>query len=278
VKEKICRLVCVLLLGIVVSFPSMVIAHGGGGGGGGGGGSEDGGAYGTTSGATDEYLMGGGVSWTPNPNGPGARGSSIFSGRPDNIEKGPYQPDVSIEDAEAILLAEYAAGNYTPEELIEQLEWADRVGLNVSDDALQVLDEMAEEMQQLLDLLDEIDKQEAEVSTQETSSTGGAWTEKQQDNAVTFLNIAAGWNKASDFTKQMMTDFLVKHNNRDKRTSQEEMTEKVTEEVKGNDGNKSSVVEQPRDEGSKEEKQSDALEAVSLETMFFVELGLEDLL
>ena len=218
-KEKISILICVLLLGIVVFFPSMVVAHGGGGGGGGGG-SEDGDSFGVSSSATEEYLMGGGVSWTPNPNGPGIRGSSIYDGRPDNIEKGPYQSGWAIEYSEALMFDEDGnlTGRYTPAEVMEQLEWATRVGIKVSDAALLALDQMAEEMQQLLALLDDIEKQEAEdnkqggevekrgdeVNAQDTSSGGNTWTEEQQDKAVSILNLVNAYNKADPSDKKFM--------------------------------------------------------------------------
>ena len=139
-KKTICKLIYVFFLGAFVLCPSMVVGHGGGGG---GGGSEDGDdVFGGSSSVTEEYLMGGGVSWDPNPNGPGIRGSSVYSGRPENIEKGPYQSGTAIEDAEGALLAGYQSGNYTAAEVQEQLAWAVRVGIKISMAAQNVLDQI----------------------------------------------------------------------------------------------------------------------------------------
>jgi len=175
VKKTICNLIFVFLFGSFVFCPDMAVAHGGGGGGDGGGGD----GADTFSNSGGNYLMGGGVSWDPNPNGPGIRGSSIYDGRPPNIEKGPYQPGTSVEDAEALLLAGYQSGMYTAEELLEQLEWADRVGITISEAAVQTLDQMAVELQQLLD---EIDKQEKkEKDDLKTSSTQNNSTKSKEE-------------------------------------------------------------------------------------------------
>jgi hypothetical protein len=81
----------------------------------------------------------GGVSWAPNPNGADVVGSSIWDGRPANIEHGPYQPDKAVEDAEAELLSGFQSGNYTAQDVKEQLDWAQRVGIKISPQAVKVL-------------------------------------------------------------------------------------------------------------------------------------------
>ncbi len=140
-KKTTCNLIFAFLLGLLMFCPATIFAHGGGGG---GGGSEDGDGMNAASPPADDYFgsMGGGVSWEPNPNGPGILGSSVYDGRPANIEKGPYQSGTAIEDAEALLLWGYAAGNYTADEVKEQLAWAERVGLTISDKAQQTLEQI----------------------------------------------------------------------------------------------------------------------------------------
>lgn len=195
-KKTICKYICVFLLGIFVFCPSMVIAHGGGG----GGGSEDGGAdnfFSGSSSSTSEDFFAGGVSWTPNPNGPGVRGSSIYNGRPPNIEKGPYQSGTAVEDAEALLLAGYQAGNYTADELLEQLEWADRVGIPISEAASQTLDQMAVEIQQILE---QIEKQEKKEKGDE---------DEDADKFGNWLNIVHTYTTGSREDKENLADIVI---------------------------------------------------------------------
>ncbi len=139
-KKTICNLIWVLLFGSFVFCPAMAVAHGGGGGGDGGGGD----AADAYSNSSEDYLMGGGVSWFPNPNGSATGGSSVYDGRKENIEKGPYQSGWSVEDAEAYLLHGWTDkdgnhGSYTPEFVLEQLEWAEGVGIKLSAEAVLLL-------------------------------------------------------------------------------------------------------------------------------------------
>jgi len=178
VKKAICNLVHVCFLGALIFCPTISLATGGGG----GGGNDKDNIFNNPS--APEYFgsMGGGVSWTPNPNGPGVFGSSIYDGRPENIEKGPYQSGTAIEDAEALLLAGYVAGNYTPQDVKEQLAWADKVGLTISDKA-----------QNTLDLINKPQKEPAKVSKS---------APPKDDKFVLILNIAAAIGKKSKENKK----------------------------------------------------------------------------
>lgn len=178
-KKAICNLVHVCFLGALILCPTISLAHGGDGG---GGGNDRDNIFDNPS--ASEYFgsMGGGVSWTPNPNGPGVFGSSIYDGRPENIEKGPYQSGTAIEDAEALLLAGYVAGNYTPQDVKEQLAWAEKVGLTISDKA-----------QNTLDLINKPKKEPAKVSKSAS---------QKEDKFDLFLKIAAAIGKKSTDNKK----------------------------------------------------------------------------
>jgi hypothetical protein len=107
--------------------PNSAFAYGGGGG---GGGSD-----------SEEFSSGGGaVSWSKNPNGLDVMGSSIWHGRPENLRKGPYQPGTAVEDAEQDLLDGFKNKEYTKEEVKENLLWAKKAGIHISNEAQQVLD------------------------------------------------------------------------------------------------------------------------------------------
>ena len=189
--QKITRnFVYVFLMGFLVFCPVTIFAHGGGGG---GGGSEDGSAMNDLSPPADDYFgsMGGGVSWEPNPNGPGILGSSIYDGRPANIEKGPYQSGIAIEDAEALLLWGYHAGNYTPNEVKEQLAWAVKVGLNISKDA-----------QATLDLINNPFPVPAKVSKPASPPPKKSLTSREEDNIDLLLQIAVAFGKKSTENKK----------------------------------------------------------------------------
>jgi hypothetical protein len=105
-----------LVLTIVLVVPSQsVLAYGGGGGGAGGAGA----------GAEDHEHASGGVSWTPNPNGEGVIGSSVWRGpRP----AGPFQADKSIQDALDDLVRGMGS-EFTDEQVKANMEWAQRAGV-----------------------------------------------------------------------------------------------------------------------------------------------------
>jgi hypothetical protein len=109
--------------------PNSAFAYGGGGGS--GGGSSD----------SEEFSSGGGaISWSKNPNGLDVMGSSIWHGQPENLKKGPYQPGTAVEDAEQDLLDGFKNKEYTKEEVKENLLWAKKAGIHISNEAQQVLD------------------------------------------------------------------------------------------------------------------------------------------
>ncbi|MBN2516173.1 MAG: hypothetical protein JXC33_09095 [Deltaproteobacteria bacterium] len=121
----------VVMIVVVVSFVlpwNSAVAYGGGGGSGG------------VSQAGDSSFGGGAVSWSSNPNGLDVMGSSIWHGRPENLEKGPYQPGKAVEDAEQDLLNGFKRGEYTKEEVKENLLWAKKAGIHISNEAQKVLD------------------------------------------------------------------------------------------------------------------------------------------
>jgi len=124
------KIVFIGLLLVCFCVPSTVVGYGGGG------------SEGTDAFASMEPQASGGVSWAPNPNGSDVMGSSIWDGRPESIQQGPYQPDKAVQDAEAELLEGLKDGNYTPAQVKEQLEWAQRVGIKLSPGALQALDKI----------------------------------------------------------------------------------------------------------------------------------------
>lgn len=137
-KKTICKLIHIFLLGAFVFCPALALAHGGGGGGGGGGDDAASEAFNSDSNSGDSYLMGGGVTWNPNPNDRDGMRGSIYDGRDANIEKGPFIPERAVEDAIGYLLAGGFTdkdGNYTKytnEEVLDQLEWAESVGITLS--------------------------------------------------------------------------------------------------------------------------------------------------
>jgi len=99
-----------------------------------------GGSGGGVSQAEDSSFGGGAVSWSENPNGLDVMGSSIWHGRPESLEKGPYQPGKAVEDAEQDLLDGFKRGEYTKEEVKENLLWAIKAGIHISNEAQGVLD------------------------------------------------------------------------------------------------------------------------------------------
>jgi len=124
------RTIKVIMIAVAVGlmFPwNAAFAYGGGNGSG-------------TSQPEDNSFSGGAVSWSKNPNGLAVMGSSIWHGRPESLEKGPYQPGKAVEDAEQDLLDGFKNKEYTREEVQENLLWAKRVGIHISNEAQQVLD------------------------------------------------------------------------------------------------------------------------------------------
>jgi hypothetical protein len=121
-----------VIIALAISFylPGFCFAYGGGEGG--------------ESGSSDEIEMlhehaGGGVTWTENPNGADVIGSSVWNGRPAEIERGPYQRGTAVEDAEQALLDGLKTGLYTEEEVKANLEWAVRVNIGISNEAKDIL-------------------------------------------------------------------------------------------------------------------------------------------
>jgi len=137
-------------------------------------------AYGGGGGGQEESSFGGGaVSWTKNPNGVDAIGSSIYSGRPADIEKGPYQEDTAVQDAEEALLEGYQQGTYTANEVKANLEWAQRVGIEISDKANDFLTKL---------------KNPPPESTPKSKPTATS-KDKQGDKIAKVINIIADYNK-----------------------------------------------------------------------------------
>ncbi|MBN2515438.1 MAG: hypothetical protein JXC33_05325 [Deltaproteobacteria bacterium] len=127
--EKKFTILLTLLMFLLIPV-TTAYAYGGGGSGGG------------VSQAEDSSFGGGAVSWAPNPNGADVIGSSIWRGRPENIEKGPYQPGKAVEDAEQDLLDGFRSGQYSADEVKANLAWAQRVGISISNEAQQTLDKI----------------------------------------------------------------------------------------------------------------------------------------
>jgi hypothetical protein len=120
--------VVMIVLAVSLLLPwNSAVAYGGGSGGG-------------TSQSDDSSFSGGAVSWSKNPNGLDVMGSSIWHGRPENLRKGPYQPGTAVEDAEQDLLDGFKGGEYTSAEVKENLQWAKKAGIHISNEAQKVLD------------------------------------------------------------------------------------------------------------------------------------------
>ena len=158
----------IFVLCLVLS-PNSAFAYGGGGGA-------------DISQLEDSSFGGGAVSWGSNPNGANVRGSSIWHGRPENIEKGPYQADTAVQDAEQDLLDGFNSGEYTADEVKTNLEWAQNVGIAISDEAQQTLDNIK--------------------NPPKTPGQPGQFTEKQQDKAVKVINYIAGYFELKDKCKE----------------------------------------------------------------------------
>lgn len=170
------RMITVLTFLICLAMPvNSAIAYGGGSGGG-------------TSQSDDSSFSGGAVSWAPNPNGVDVIGSSIWHGRPDNIKKGPYQPDTAVEDAEQDLLDGFKRGEYSADEVKANLEWAQKVGITISDEAQKTLDR--------------IKNPPKTPGKQTTPGQSGQFTTKQQDTAAKVIDVMAEYYKLKDKRKQ----------------------------------------------------------------------------
>ena len=126
-KMRVMKVVMIVLAVSLLLPWNSAFAYGGGSGGG-------------VSQAEDNSFGGGAVSWSSNPNGLDVMGSSIWHGRPENLTKGPYQPDTAVEDAEQDLLDGFKRGEYTSEEVKENLQWAKKAGIHISNEAQKVLD------------------------------------------------------------------------------------------------------------------------------------------
>ncbi len=175
--EKKFTILLTLLMCLLVPV-TLAYSYGGGGGSGGG-----------VSQAEDSSFGGGAVSWAPNPNGADVRGSSIWNGRPENLEKGPYQPDTAVEDAEQDLLDGFRSGQYSADEVKANLEWAQRVGISISNEAQQTLSSIN-------------NPPKTPVKPQPAPAPSGQLTEKEQDNFVKGLNIVNQYYKLKDKRKQ----------------------------------------------------------------------------
>lgn len=151
--------------------------------------SYGGGSGGGTSQSDDSSFGGGAVSWVPNPNGADVRGSSIWHGRPENIKKGPYQPDTAVEDAEQDLLDGFKRGEYSADEVKANLEWAQRVGISISNEAQQTLSSIN-------------NPPKTPVKPQTAPVKSGQFTTKQQNKAVKIINIVNDYYKLKDKRKQ----------------------------------------------------------------------------
>jgi len=177
-KKPTINIILICWLGLCIGLPSIAFGYGGGGGGGGGGGSE-----GTDLFASMGPSYSGGVSWAPNPNGADVMGSSVWDGRPESIHHGPYQPDKAVEDAEAELLQGLQDGNYTPAQVKEQLEWAQRVGIKISPEALQALDKINNPPA--------VPKPPAKSSQPSSGSSQSARNQKENEGAALAIKIGA---------------------------------------------------------------------------------------
>lgn len=172
-KKPTAHIILICWLGLCIGLPSIAFGYGGGGGGG----------EGTDFFASMGPSASGGVSWSPNPNGADVMGSSIWDGRPESIHHGPYQPDKAVEDAEAELLQGLTDGNYTPAQVKEQLEWAQRVGIKISPQALQALDKINNPPA--------LPKPPAKPSQPSSGSSQSARNQKENDAAALAIKIGA---------------------------------------------------------------------------------------
>ena len=188
-KANIIKLFLIMSVIITISAPQSGFAHSGGGGGcsGGDGGGGD---------VADVLGSGGawGVSWTPNPNGSDVVGSSIWRGRPENVKQGPYQADTAVEDAEAELLSGYQSGTYTAEEVKTNLEWAQRVGIKISAQAQQALNNI---------LKPPSTPSTSSTTKSTTQSSSSKLNDKTMDNIVIGLDVLTEYNKIKAEKKKL---------------------------------------------------------------------------
>ena len=138
-------------------------------------------AYGGGGGGQEDSSFGGGaVSWTKNPNGVDVIGSSIYSGQPAVVKKGPYQKDTAVQDAEEALLEGYKQGTYTADEVKANLEWAQRAGIQISEKARGLLNKL---------------KSPPPKSTPQSKPTTTTSKNKQADKIAKVINIIADYNR-----------------------------------------------------------------------------------
>ena len=193
-KVNIIKLFLIMSFIITISAPQSGFAHSGGGGGGGGGG----GAGGDGGGGDVADVLGSGgawgVSWTPNPNGSDVVGSSIWRGRPENVKQGPYQADTAVEDAEAELLSGYQSGTYTAEEVKTNLEWAQRVGIKISAQAQQALNNI---------LKPPSPPSTSSTTKSTTQSSSSKLNDKTMDNILIGLDVLTEYNKIKAEKKKL---------------------------------------------------------------------------
>ncbi|HEU17858.1 MAG TPA: hypothetical protein ENO00_00530 [Deltaproteobacteria bacterium] len=171
------KFIILLTLIMCLSVPvTLAYSYGGGSGGG-------------VSQAEDSSFGGGAVSWAPNPNGADVIGSSIWSGRPENLEKGPYQPDKAVEDAEQELLDGFRSGQYSADEVQTNLEWAQKVGISISNEAQQTLNSIK-------------NPPKTPIKPQTAPVKSGELTTKQQNKAVKVIDIMNEYYKLKDKRKE----------------------------------------------------------------------------
>ena len=159
------RIVVALTIALIASLTASshcVFAYGGGGA--------------DSGGREDSSFGGGAVSWTKNPNGVDVIGSSIYSGQPAVVKKGPYQKDTAVQDAEESLLEGYKQGTYTADEVKANLEWAQRVGIEISEKARDLLNKL---------------KSPPPKSTPQSKPTTTTSKDKQADKIAKVINITA---------------------------------------------------------------------------------------
>jgi hypothetical protein len=171
-RKKLLLIAALFVSLMALSCPAYSYGGGGGGGGNGGGVEQE-----------DDSFGGGAVSWAPNPNGADVIGSSIWRGRPESLEKGPYQKNKAVEDAEQDLLDGFRSGQYSAEEVKENLEWAQRVGIAISDQAKSTLESIVNP------------PPKPAVAAPQQSSVD---EQKVADKMEKYLNIWADYNKAKE--------------------------------------------------------------------------------
>jgi len=93
-------------------------------------------------GIDDSFGMGT-VSWSTSSLALTIAGSSMWSGRPTNIKESPDQKEREVFEHEQELLDGFKSGKYTKENVKTTLEWAKKVGFQISDEAQKTLDALS---------------------------------------------------------------------------------------------------------------------------------------